>query len=43
MMPPPARTPPQAFIRSGGYSLSKQVARVTSPTLVMWGRQDKIL
>ena len=32
-----------AFIRSGGYSLSKQVARVQQPTLVVWGAQDKIL
>jgi len=33
-----------AFTKSGGYNfLSKRVPQITIPTLVLWGRQDKIL
>lgn len=33
-----------AFTKSGGYNfLSKRIAEITVPTLVLWGRQDKIL
>jgi pimeloyl-ACP methyl ester carboxylesterase len=33
-----------AFTKSGGYNfLSKRIAEITAPTLVIWGRQDKIL
>lgn len=32
------------FTKSGGYNfLSKKIAQVAVPTLVIWGRQDKIL
>lgn len=32
------------FTKSGGYNfLSKRIAEVAVPTLVLWGRQDKIL
>ena len=33
----------QAFIRSGGYALSKRVCAVQQECLVCWGRQDKVL
>ena len=33
----------QAFIRSGGYALSKRVREVQQECLVCWGRQDKVL
>ena len=33
----------QAFIRSGGYALSKRVREVQQECLVCWGRQDRIL
>jgi len=33
-----------AFTKSGGYNfLSQRVAQIMVPTLVLWGRQDKIL
>lgn len=33
-----------AFTKSGGYNfLSDRIADITAPTLVIWGRQDKIL
>ena len=33
-----------AFTKSGGYNfLSQQIAKIAVPTLVVWGRQDKIL
>ena len=33
-----------AFTKSGGYNfLADKVAHITQPTLVIWGRQDKIL
>ena len=33
-----------AFTKSGGYNfLSHQIARIAMPTLVIWGKQDKIL
>eukprot|EP00195_Chlamydomonas_chlamydogama_P015082 CAMPEP_0202910112 /NCGR_PEP_ID=MMETSP1392-20130828/51141_1 /ASSEMBLY_ACC=CAM_ASM_000868 /TAXON_ID=225041 /ORGANISM="Chlamydomonas chlamydogama, Strain SAG 11-48b" /LENGTH=330 /DNA_ID=CAMNT_0049600105 /DNA_START=131 /DNA_END=1123 /DNA_ORIENTATION=- len=32
-----------AFMRSGGYSLSKRVKEVGVETLVLWGRNDEIL
>lgn len=32
-----------AFMRSGGYSISKRIPEVGAPTLVVWGRQDEIL
>ena len=33
-----------AFTKSGGYNfLSKKVSQITMPTLVIWGRHDKIL
>jgi pimeloyl-ACP methyl ester carboxylesterase len=33
-----------AFTKSGGYHLPiDQVARLSQPTLILWGRQDKIL
>ncbi|MEM6839912.1 MAG: alpha/beta fold hydrolase [Cyanobacteria bacterium P01_C01_bin.120] len=33
-----------AFTKSGGYSLSSdRVAQLTLPTLILWGRQDRIL
>lgn len=33
-----------AFTKSGGYNfLSTKIARIVTPTLVLWGRQDKIL
>ncbi|MGC1306504.1 MAG: alpha/beta fold hydrolase [Phormidesmis sp.] len=33
-----------AFTKSGGYNfLAKRIAQVSVPTLVLWGRQDKIL
>ncbi|MEW5305287.1 MAG: hypothetical protein WDW36_007839 [Sanguina aurantia] len=32
-----------AFIRGGGYSLSARISAVTKQTLVLWGRQDRIL
>ena len=33
-----------AFTKSGGYNfLSKRIAEIKVPTLVLWGRQDKIL
>jgi pimeloyl-ACP methyl ester carboxylesterase len=33
-----------AFTKSGGYNfLSQRIADITVPTLVIWGRQDKIL
>ncbi len=32
-----------AFIRSGGFSLSARVAQVGQDTLVVWGRQDRVL
>ncbi|MEL7352073.1 MAG: alpha/beta hydrolase [Cyanobacteria bacterium P01_A01_bin.116] len=33
-----------AFTKSGGYNfLSTKIAQISMPTLVLWGRQDKIL
>ena len=32
-----------AFIRSGGYSLSKRISELQPDVLVLWGRHDKIL
>ena len=32
-----------AYIASGGYTLSGRVKEAKTPTLVLWGRQDKIL
>lgn len=33
-----------AFTKSGGYNfLSNRIAQISAPTLVLWGRQDKIL
>ena len=32
-----------AFMRGGGYSISKSIPQVEQPTLVLWGRQDQIL
>ncbi|MEO1669880.1 MAG: alpha/beta hydrolase [Cyanobacteria bacterium J06631_2] len=33
-----------AFTKSGGYgSFSNQISQITQPTLIIWGRQDKIL
>ena len=32
-----------AYIASGGYALSGRVVEARAPTLVLWGRQDKIL
>jgi pimeloyl-ACP methyl ester carboxylesterase len=32
-----------AFIQSGGYRIAGRLGQVTQPTLVMWGRNDKIL
>ena len=33
-----------AFTKSGGYgSFAKQIATIQQPTLIIWGRQDKIL
>ncbi|CAM9641487.1 unnamed protein product, partial [Phaeothamnion confervicola] len=31
------------YMRSGGFSVSKRMAEVTAPSLVLWGRQDEIL
>jgi pimeloyl-ACP methyl ester carboxylesterase len=31
------------FTRSGGYYLGDRVTQVTVPTLILWGRQDRIL
>jgi len=32
------------FTKSGGYNfLSDRIAEITLPTLILWGRQDKIL
>jgi pimeloyl-ACP methyl ester carboxylesterase len=32
-----------AFMRSGGYSLSKRISELEPNVLVLWGRHDKIL
>lgn len=33
-----------AFTKSGGYNfLNAKIAQITSPTLIVWGRQDRIL
>ena len=33
-----------AFTKSGGYgSFSNQISQITQPTLIIWGKQDKIL
>lgn len=33
-----------AFTKSGGYNLLRdRIAQITTPTLILWGRQDKIL
>ena len=32
-----------AFIRSDGYSLSQEIAQIDVPTLILWGRQDRVL
>ena len=32
-----------AFMRSGGYSLSKRISGLRPDVLVLWGRHDKIL
>lgn len=32
-----------AFMASGGYNLAKAVKQVRCPTLLVWGREDKIL
>jgi hypothetical protein len=31
------------FMRSGGYSVIDKIPKVTAETLVVWGREDKIL
>lgn len=32
-----------SFMQSGGFSPSSKIAKITSPSLVLWGRQDGIL
>lgn len=32
-----------AFLKSGGFVVSNKVPQVNKETLVMWGRQDRIL
>ena len=32
-----------AFIRSDGYSLSDKISSIDVPTLVVWGREDRVL
>ena len=32
-----------SFMKSDGYKVAKRVSAITQPTLVMWGREDKIL
>eukprot|EP00798_Chlamydomonas_sp_ICE-L_P027629 gene27629-7266_t len=32
-----------AFIRSGGYAISKRLSEVETPTTVLWGRNDEVL
>lgn len=32
-----------SFMQSGGFSPSAKVPTIRSPTLVLWGRQDKVL
>lgn len=32
-----------SFLRSGGFKLSHNVPRLHKPTLLIWGRQDRIL
>jgi pimeloyl-ACP methyl ester carboxylesterase len=32
-----------SFMQSGGFSPSAKVPLIRSPTLVLWGRQDKVL
>jgi pimeloyl-ACP methyl ester carboxylesterase len=32
-----------AYMRSGGYALSARVREAATPSLVLWGRNDKIL
>ena len=32
-----------AFMRSGGYSLSRRIQDISQPTLVLWGENDEIL
>lgn len=32
-----------AFIRGGGYRITSDIPSVSQSTLVMWGRQDKII
>lgn len=32
-----------SFLKSGGFVVSKNVARMKQPTLVLWGEQDNIL
>ena len=31
-----------SFMQSGGFSPSAKVPTIRSPTLIMWGRQDKV-
>lgn len=32
-----------AFIRSDGYSIRQKIPEIEQPTLILWGREDKIL
>ena len=32
-----------SFLKSGGFVVSRNVPRMKQPTLVLWGRDDKIL
>lgn len=32
-----------AFIRSDGYSLSEKISNIDVPTLILWGREDRVL
>ena len=32
-----------SFMQSGGFSPSKKVPQIRSSTLILWGRQDKVL
>lgn len=31
------------FLRSGGFKFSNSLAKITQPTLILWGKNDKIL
>lgn len=32
-----------SFMRSGGFAPSAKVSTIKAPTLILWGRQDKVL